>query len=202
MNEAMWLDLMERLGFSPNLDTYEKLMSSYGEKHRHYHNTTHIDATLKHLSQAKHLASDYEALEVALCFHDAIYKIFSSSNEFDSADWAAEFLKVNNASDEFISKVHRLIMVTLHDASPSDNDESLMVDIDLSILGCSAELYNDFEVWIRKEYSLIPSFIYKKKRKEILKGFLDREKIYSHEYFFDKFEGSARHNILAAIQRL
>jgi len=202
MNETTWLDLMRRLGFSPNLDTYVKLMSSYGEKHRHYHNISHIDATLKHLSQAKHLANDYEALEIALCFHDAIYKIFSSSNELDSADWAAEFLKANNANDEFISKVHHLIMVTLHDASPSDNDESLMVDIDLSILGCSAELYNEFELWIRKEYSLIPSFIYKKKRKEILKGFLDREKIYSHEYFFDKFEASARQNILTATQRL
>ena len=202
MEKSAWLDLMKRLGFDGNIETYLKLLSLYDEKHRYYHNSNHIGATLKYLFQSKHLASDYDALEISIWFHDAIYKIFSSSNELDSANWATEFLKNNNAHYEFISKVHRLIMVTLHDALPCDNDESLMVDIDLSILGCSVELYDKFEVWVRKEYRLIPGFIYKRKRKDILKGFLARERIYSHEFFFDKFESSARKNIRNAINNL
>ncbi len=202
MDESRWLNLMGRLGFESNLETYLKLQSRYAEKHRHYHNSSHIDATLKYLDQSKPLASDYDALEVALWFHDAIYKIFSSSNELDSANWASEFLKSNNSNEYFISKVHRLIMATLHNAMPCDNDESLIVDIDLSILGCSVEISEQFETWVRKEYKLIPAFIYRKKRKEILKGFLARERIYSHEYFFDKFEASARINLRNAINNL
>lgn len=202
MDEGKWLDLLERLGFDSNLETYSKLQSYYAQKHRHYHNSNHINAALKSLGQVKHLANDYNALEIALWFHDAIYKVFSSSNELDSANWAAEFLKLNNAKEGFIGNVHRLIMATLHNAIPSDSDERLIVDIDLSILGCNSELYNQFELWIRKEYKLIPSFIYKKKRKEILEGFLGRERIFSHEYFFNKFEKSARKNLRNAIDSL
>ena len=54
----------------------------------------------------------------------------------------------------------------------------------------------------KKRYKLIPAFIYRKNRKEILKGFLARERIYSHEYFFDKFEGPARRNLRNAINNL
>ncbi|MCF6192878.1 MAG: hypothetical protein L3J46_00905 [Kangiellaceae bacterium] len=202
MGEEKWLELMERLGFHSNIETYSKLQSHYDEKHRHYHNANHINATLKYLEQVKHLANDYNALEIALWFHDAIYKVFSSGNELDSANWASEFLKLNNAKDDFIENVHLLIMATLHNATPADNDERLIVDIDLSILGCPRELYEKFELWVRKEYKLIPSFIYKKKRKEILEGFLARERIYSHEYFFEKFEESARENLVNAINGL
>jgi len=202
MNELKWLGLMERLGFDSNLETYCKLLSHYNEKHRHYHNSSHIEATLYYLEQSRHLANDYVALETALWYHDAIYKVFSSNNELDSANWASEFLRANNAKDDFIERVHQLIMATLHNAIPHDNDESLIVDIDLSILGSDSNIYEQFEVWIRKEYKLIPSFIYKKKRKAILEGFLDRERIYSHNYFFDRFERMARRNLRNAINNL
>ena len=200
--DLKWLDLMDRLGFDSNIETYSMLKAHYSQKHRHYHNASHIDATLKSLGQVKQLANDYSALEIALWFHDAIYKIFSSSNELDSANWATDFLRLNNANEDFIENVHRLIMATLHNAVANDNDEMLIVDIDLSILGCNSGLYEQFESWVRKEYKLIPSFIYKKKRKEILKGFLSRERIFSHDYFFEKFEASARENLKNAINSL
>lgn len=202
MDKGKWLDLMGRLGFDSNIETYSTLMAHYSQKHRHYHNANHIDATLKSLGQVKQLANDYNALEIALWFHDAIYKIFSSSNELDSANWAADFLKKNNANEYFIENVHGLIMATLHNAAVPDSDERLIVDIDLSILGCNSELYEQFESWVRKEYSLIPSFIYKKKRKAILEGFLSRERIFSHDYFFEKLEASARENLINAINSL
>lgn len=202
MDESNWTDLMERLGFDSNIETYLKLKYSYDEKHRHYHNSSHIDATLKYLEQSKHLANNYNALETALWFHDAVYKVFSSNNELYSANLASEFLRKNSAKHCFIIEVHRLIMATRHSAIPCDNDESLLVDIDLSILGCTSEHYDQFEAWVKEEYKLIPSFIYKKKRKEILEGFLARERIYSHEYFFDKFEQSARKNLRNAINKL
>lgn len=198
----MWLDLMLRLGFSSNIETYLKLESHYSQETRYYHDINHINATLKSLEQVKQLANDYNALELALWFHDAIYKISSSSNELDSANWAAEFLKLNNAEEDVIEKVHRLIMATLHNSVSTDSDERLIVDIDLSILGANSELYDNFELWIRKEYQLVPSFTYKKKRTEILEGFLNRDRIFSHQYFFDKFEINARANLKNAIENL
>lgn len=202
MNKVQWLDLMTRLKFEENLVTYTKLQNSYNEKHRHYHNSKHIEAMLKHLENAKELAEDYEAIEIAIWFHDAIYKIFSSSNESDSANWAAKFLKENNASDDFIKKVHKLIMATLHNATSTDNDEQLLVDIDLSILGSSPEIYSEFEKQVRKEYRLIPDFIYKRKRKEVLSSFLERKQIYSHNDFFNLLESKAKSNLKNAINHL
>lgn len=202
MDKEEWLDLMGKLGFESNIETYSKLISHYSQKHRYYHNANHINASLKSLRQVKQLANDYNALEIALWFHDAIYNIFSSSNEINSANWAADFLKLNNANENFIGNVHRLIMATQHNAAVHDNDERLIVDIDLAILGSNSELYEKFEVWVRREYKFIPSFIYKKKRKEILEGFLSRERIFSHEYFFEKFETSARNNLKNAINSL
>ena len=202
MDKVKWLDLMKRLGFDSNLDTYKKLAGCYSEKHRYYHNFSHINATLKHLEQVHHLTDDYSALEIALWFHDAIYTISSSTNELDSANWASEFLKSNNAKNDLIENVNRLIMSTLHTATPTGNDQRLIVDIDLTILGSTTERYDQFEHSIRKEYQLIPSAIYAQKRKAILEGFLTRERIYSHQYFFNSFEKSARKNLKNAIYRL
>lgn len=202
MEQSKWQQLMCNLGFDENSDTYNELLKSYSEKHRHYHNASHINAILIHLQQAKHLATDCDAIEVALWFHDAIYKTTSSTNELDSANWATSFLEKNNAKNELIDKVHSLIMSTLHDALPTESDAKLMVDIDLSILGSPPKTYDLFEASIRKEYRLVPSFIYKIKRKEILNSFLQRDRIYSHQYFYDKLETSARINISNAIKVL
>jgi len=202
VNKQRWFELMNRLGIDNNQNTYDSIISKYSEKHRHYHNIHHINAVLGHLDKTMHLAEDADSIELALWFHDAIYKIFSATNEKDSADWALKFLDENRVSKTVSQRIHTLIMSTIHDAIPHKNDEKLMVDIDLSILGSDAENYQQFELWIREEYKLIPRFIYKKKRKEILKGFLDRERIYSHEYFYNAYEVQARNNISTAILSL
>ncbi len=202
MDKSKWLELMSRVGLVENLRTYNELLSIYNQKHRHYHNVNHINAVLEYLEEAKHLANDFDALEIALWFHDAVYKPFSSTNELDSANWGSTFLQQNGASKELLTKVHTLIMATLHNVIPTDNDEKLIVDIDLSILGSSAETYNQFESWIRKEYKLVPILIYRKRRKEILTSFLERDRIYSHDYFYEKLESNARANITNAIQNL
>ncbi len=49
---------------------------------------------------------------------------------------------------------------------------------------------------------MVPSFIYRKKRKELLKSFLQKDSIYSFDYFKLKYENIARLNIDRAIQAL
>ena len=101
----------------------------------------------------------------------------NASNELDSADWAAKFMRNNAMADDAISRVHRLIMVTQGHGQTSSQDEEVMIDIDLSILGESPETYARFETAIRKEYSRVPYFLFRKKRKEILCEFLTRQKL-------------------------
>lgn len=77
-----------------------------------------------------------------------------------------------------------------------------MVDIDLSILGSSTDLYQEFEQAIRKEYKKIPSFLYKRGRKKVLSGFLGREHIYTTPVFQQEYETQARENVTRALAAL
>jgi len=202
MKVKQWHNLMQSFGLEKNQETSEKLTKAYSEKQRHYHTFDHINACLKHLEKVRDLAEKPDEIEMALWFHDAIYKPLSSSNELDSAVWAAKFLTDNHVKQKIIDRVYQLIMVTLHDGFTQTNDQALMIDIDLTILGSPYETYQIFEKNIRKEYRLVPYFIYRKKRKEILQGFLKHDRIYRTNYFYELYETNARENMSHAISML
>jgi len=199
MELLRWIELMRQFGLSDNQATYAELIRAYAEKHRHYHSDAHINACLQHFDSVREVAEHPAEVELALWFHDAIYKPMSSTNELDSANWCAKFLAENNIADDVIQRVHKLIMATCHSAELAGNDERLVVDIDLAILGAPEDIYQTFETNVRKEYQWVPSFIFKSKRKEILQGFLKREKIYHHAYFYELLERRARENLAAAV---
>jgi predicted metal-dependent HD superfamily phosphohydrolase len=77
-----------------------------------------------------------------------------------------------------------------------------LIDLDLSILGANDELYDSYELWIRKEYALIPNFLYSKVRKKVLNSFVKLDIIYQTAYFYEKYEIQARQNINRALQKL
>ena len=77
-----------------------------------------------------------------------------------------------------------------------------MLDIDLSILGESPEIYLQFEKAVRKEYRHVPYFLFRKRRKEILSEFLNRHALYHLDYFVDKFDAQARVNLANAMAAL
>lgn len=202
MELQRWKNLMQNLGIPLNESTYEALLKAYSEKHRRYHTGEHINAILGHLDSAVDLANDIYEIEVAIWFHDAIYKPFSAKNELDSAIWASEFLSDNRVSQDRIDRIHSLIMATVHTAETEGNDQLLIVDIDLSILGSSQAVYDQFEKDVRYEYKLVPYFLYRKKRKEILASFLERDRIYMNDFFHSKLEERARVNLSHAISSL
>ncbi|MCX7552252.1 N-methyl-D-aspartate receptor NMDAR2C subunit [Marinicella sp. S1101] len=203
MNKDRWKALMGVMGFEPSLDCYDILYAAYSEKHRFYHTAKHIDAMLKHFDEVKELAQRPNELELAIWFHDAIYKPFSKSNELDSAVWARDFMLANGADESNAQRVYDLIMATVHDVDVTyNNDAQLMVDIDLTILGTPPPVYDAFEKHVRKEYRWVPYFIYQKKRKQLLNSFLQHKNIYHLAYFREKFEDNARSNIKRAINTL
>jgi len=202
MNYERWVLLMKNLGFGKNQDTYDALVKAYSEPHRYYHNKSHIGSVLAYLDSFSALAGSKSEIELALWFHDAIYKTFSSSNEADSADWACKFLVKNHARIETQKTVHGLIMATYHSHTPSSNDEMFITDIDLAVLGSAEESYSRFSAAVRQEYKSVPDFIYKRKRRAVLQGFLDRDRIYSHDLFHNEFEVRARVNLCREMNQL
>ena len=202
MQRADWNDMMGVFGFAENPETYQALIKAHDEPHRHYHTQDHIDACLSHVDTVELDMERPHEVRLAFWFHDAIYKIFSGTNEKDSAAWAVEFLRKNGAADDVIARIENLILITEHHASSSRQDERFMLDIDLSILGAPPYVYDQFEVNIRKEYKRVPKIIFNNKRKQILQGFLDMEGIYKTDVFKSKLEQSARENLIRTIAGL
>jgi predicted metal-dependent HD superfamily phosphohydrolase len=172
-----------------------ELQRRYGEPQRHYHTLQHLGECLSAFDAARGLAEHPDEVELALWFHDAIYDIKGHENEQRSADWARAALTDAGVAAEAAQRVHALVMATRHTAVPSGRDEQLLVDIDLSILGAERGRFDEYEQQIRKEYAYVPGFLFRRKRREILKGFLDRPAIYSTPYFHDALEARARENL-------
>jgi predicted metal-dependent HD superfamily phosphohydrolase len=202
MNIERWHRLLASLHAAPESDTFLKLQSAYRQKHRAYHTARHIDECLSLFDELKECAEHPAEVELALWFHDAIYRPMSKSNEEQSARWATDFAGQIGVSPAAISRIRALIMATCHIASPADGDARLLVDVDLAILGAEADRYEEFERDVRREYRWVPSFIYRSKRAAILQSFLDRPRIYHLELTHQRFEERARTNIVGAIRAL
>ena len=197
-----WSGLCERLGLSIDTGIYTELIDAHAQKHRAYHTIDHIAACLKHLDRVKDKVDRPDEIELALWFHDAIYQPFSATNEEDSADWAVRWLSDVGAETDLIGRVKDHILATKTHDNPDQLDGQYMLDIDLAILGTSPDIYDQFEVDVRREYKRVPGFIFRKKRKAILSTFLARDQIYATDHFINALEPQARINLKRAISHL
>lgn len=201
MKKEQWINLMNRFGFSENVQEFEMILKSYNESHRKYHNAQHITDCLAKCELNEETKNN-PALHLAIWYHDLIYKPLQKNNELKSAERAEKFLKNQFANDELIKNVKRLIMVTLHNQTPTTEAEGYMMDIDISILGSDNNTYTAYTQNIRKEYKWVPYFLYKKKRIEILEMFRNKETLYFTDYFKTRLEQQARVNIENEINQL
>jgi predicted metal-dependent HD superfamily phosphohydrolase len=194
-----WQRAWRNLNLPAPAGLFERLLAAYNEPHRHYHTQQHLVECLEHFDAALALAAEPGEVEIALWFHDAIYALRGSDNELRSADWAVQELAVGGATTQVQARVHGLIMATRHNATPSDADQQLLVDIDLAILGAAPERFSQYDRQVRAEYSWVPGLLYRIKRKAVLKHFLTRDHLYSTSYFRERYEQQARVNLRAAI---
>ena len=201
MEKKAWFDLMHSFGFADNEAEFYMIEKFYQEKHRKYHNLDHIKDCLEkcRLNEA---SKSNRVLHLAFWYHDLIYKPFKKDNEQASADLAIRFIKKQTDDVQLANRIEGLIMATLHNRTPDTIEEAYMMDIDLSILGSNKEKYIAYTQNIRKEYSVVPWLLYKKKRVEILEMFLSKDELYYTDYFKTEFENKARHNIQNEIQQL
>ena len=202
MTPKRWQQLMDRWRAPESTPVLDELTSAYCEPHRHYHTGRHIDDCLSQLDQAAVPLRSPEEVELALWFHDAVYKTTSSTNELDSAEWAIRFLESIGAAAEQCARVHGHIMATSDTGERLSGDTAVVVDVDVSILGRDPAEYDIYEAAIRKEYRWVPGPLYRRKRIQILESFLSRKALYETEYFRERYEERARANLRRAIAQL
>lgn len=178
---------------------YADIIKRYSSSGRHYHSIEHIysmcDLWVKHKKDM--LRPSFVFL--AIIYHDVIYKSNRKDNEEQSAEYfhtIAFESKFNMQASEIVY-VKDLIRYTEHNcffAEKLHKDAQLLLDFDLSVLSKSEDVYSKYSKDIRQEYKRYASFLYKKGRLDVLKGFLQKDKIYlTKEFIF--FEEKARKNI-------
>ncbi|MEO8017317.1 MAG: N-methyl-D-aspartate receptor NMDAR2C subunit [Pseudomonadota bacterium] len=200
VNFEHWSHACIDVGVAPDESAYRRVRRSWSGMGRHYHTLMHLDACLRELDTARELAQRPGEVELALWFHDAVYRSWRRDNEKQSAALAARILRV--ASIETVERVRQMVLATMHLDEGFVGDTALVVDIDLSILGQSPEVYAQFERAIRREYWWVPRGRYVAARGMVLRRFLERAAIYQLDRFHEKYEQQARTNIAAAIRQL
>ena len=187
-------------------EVYALLEARYNEKHRAYHTLKHIHHGLEELTFATHHLEFPAEVQIAWFFHDAVYDIQRKDNEEQSVALAKKFLTESHIDISVTDRIGELILTTKHTKLPEKNDEKFMVDIDLAILGQQIEIFDAYEINIRREYSQHYT------QKEIDTGravflvmFLKRAEqtsIYATNFFREKYESQARQNLRRALEKL
>ena len=193
---AAWRDLAL---FAPPQALFESLCARYAEPHRRYHTQQHLAECLAHFERVRALARHPGEVAIALWFHDAIYDTARHDNEAESAAWARRALCEAGARDEVADRVHALVMATRHSVAPATEDERLLVDIDLAILGAEASRFDEYERQIRDEYGFVPEPLFRAKRREVLLGFDERRPIYATPALRERLEAAAHANLARSL---
>ena len=192
---------------APSPSLIDELKRRYGEPQRHYHTWDHIEALLGHYQTMVDRLNDPIATLWALYWHDAIYNPQAGDNEDKSADLLQD-MAPSGLPDASRIRAAAIIRATKQHLIPDglsladQADMELFLDIDLSILATSDRVFDRYEKQIRHEYAFVPEPIYVQARNGILKGFLNRDRVYFSEVFHEQWEAPARANLKRSIETL
>ncbi|MEK7625428.1 MAG: hypothetical protein AAB467_03715 [Patescibacteria group bacterium] len=197
MFKKYWADLWLRLKISGAVGDGRAIMNElikrYGEPHRHYHTLGHILEMLQLFPVVRLHCANPEAVELAICFHDAVYNARSKDNEEQSADLAREWLLKYGIRGQ-APLVSTLIMAT-KTRQCNNAMEQTINDLDLWILGAPPNVFHRYDLAIRREYAHVPRSVYCLGRQKLLREFYDRVEIYHLPESRERFGQQARANL-------
>ena len=201
LDKTRWLTLMASMGLPDLSDTFNHLDRAHAERHRAYHTAEHIRACFRRLDERYNLARRPDRIELALWFHDAVYKPMSKTNEADSAALARDQL-APHLSEGDLDWIDQAICLTQTHGETTDSDTRLLLDIDLSILGANHDVYDTYRRNIRQEYKWVPGPLYRKGRRTVLEHFLSMDHIYKRAETRADWEAQARDNLSRELEQL
>lgn len=182
-------------------DLWNNLEKRYSEKHRTYHNLKHLKELFDYFDFHHEQLENPNIVAFSIFYHDIIYNIWKKDNEEKSADLAIKVLSELQLSQSQFNTTHEQIIATKTHES-NFNDSKFLIDFDLAILGQSEEIYQEYSQSIRKEYKLVPDFMYKKGRIKVLQHFINKKNIYKTAVFIASFEKNAKENLQGELNQL
>ncbi len=174
----------------------------YSTKNRYYHTLNHLENLLKELLKVKGEIENWNVVLFTLYYHDIIYSSVNSNNEEKSAEYAEIQMNKLSIKVGLITSCKRQILATKSHSLSTEKDTNYFIDADLSVLGGSWEIYQEYCKNVRKEYSIYPDFIYNKGRKKVLTHFLEMKRIFKTDFFYKKYETQAKQNLQKEITLL
>lgn len=211
--QPRWFELFDNLGIKFDYKSEEsektqlnfeflQLFYRYSEERRFYHTPKHLLECFREVNQVGYLTDSLPEVSLALWFHDVVYDPRAKDNEEKSSQYTQEVLKRLGLPEASVQRVGNLVLVTKHNVEPRDLAEGFIIDADLSILGKSEEVFDEYESNIRKEYSWVKEEDFKKGRTKVLESFLARDSVYYTDFFRDRYEVRARENLERSMKKL
>ena len=197
-----YLEILSPYGApSERLDScWQEVVSAYADPRRHYHTMEHLVNFSRHLDSCRDKLVDFEAAFLAMIYHDVVYFMPDGTNEEKSAAFGDRDLALLGYPTAKMARCHDLIMATKTHAGGEDDDINYFVDADMAILGADDATYRRYVANIRKEYGDTPQF--DRGRQRVLRYFLDMDRLFKTDWFYERFEVQARKNIAAEIDLL
>ena len=183
-------------------DTHQEILfQHYSERHRTYHNLSHIWNFIQGYKCIEERLAQKNLFEMAIWFHDVIYDPSSHENEQKSAALFTALLG-DFLPEKSIDHIRDLILSTEgHQPLHEQSDYYLFLDLDLSILAAHPDQYKKYYLAIQEEYlSCFDSTLFDQGRLQFLHSFHKRAIIFYSELFKDNFEQKARLNIQSEIE--
>jgi predicted metal-dependent HD superfamily phosphohydrolase len=178
--------------------------AAYAQPGRHYHDERHLDDCLRQLEDSHPVdENERRLLRWAILWHDAVYDPGLPGNEEKSAELAQRELTACGVSDDDAAEVARLIRLTeSHRTPPGDQLATLLISIDLSILGSDQARYAEYAADVRKEYAHVPEPLWQTGRTAVLQRLLEADPLFPDERFQRELGAQARENMTAEIRLL
>lgn len=205
-----WLELSRAGGATDDAAVraaYEDVLARHAEPQRRHHTAEHVadvlqtiralaDPRLPAVDTALATIADYQAVCFAGWLHDVIYDPASSTNEEESAVYAAGLIASLGLPSEMADEVARLIRLTRsHEVATDDVNGMVLIDADLAILAARPKRYDRYARDIRAEYAHVDDDTYRAARAAVLERFLARGSLFNCEVMMRRCDQPARANL-------
>jgi predicted metal-dependent HD superfamily phosphohydrolase len=202
--ERVWSELCLKFTLDQEKisEAWDEIFRCYREAARAYHTLDHIRSLVELIEEYSADIDNKSMLLFTAFYHDIVYIPGSSDNEKDSATIAVTRMKQLDVPDKIIQEANELILLTKShaDVSPSTTQDMLLfLDMDLSILGTSPDVYHRYRENVRMEFKAFSDFLFRNGRRSFLKSQLERSVIFHTVQFRNRYEAQARINMLSEL---
>ena len=107
-----------------------------------------------------------------------------------------------------LKRAEAIILATAGHDIPEDvdpelaRDIALFLDMDLAILGAPEAEFDAYDRAIHTEFAAIPDEVFLPRRRRIMAGFLERDRLYRTDQFHQSHDAPARANLRRLLARL